>query len=77
MFATSIPSSVSDAETKDLNPSIEERDIDAVRNGIEMQWSNGQAEGRINRLKTLKRAMFGRAGPNLLRARMLPRHHTN
>jgi hypothetical protein len=26
-----------------------------------MQWSNGQAEGQINRLKTLKRAMYGRA----------------
>jgi transposase len=53
------------------------RDIDAVRNAIEMQWSNGQAEGQINRLKTLKRAMYGRAGPNSLRARMLPLHHTN
>ena len=31
----------------------------------------------VNRLKTLKRAMYGRAGPNLLRARMLPLHHTN
>jgi transposase len=39
------------------------RDIDAVSNAIEMQWSNGQAEGQINRLKTLKRAMYGRAGP--------------
>jgi transposase len=35
-------------------------------------WSSGQAEGQINRLKTLKRAMFGRAGIELLRARMLP-----
>jgi transposase len=25
----------------------------------------------------LKRAMYGRAGPNLLRARMLPLHHTD
>lgn len=53
------------------------RDIDAVRNAIELPWSNGQAEGQINRLKTLKRAMYGRAGPNLLRARMLQLHHTN
>lgn len=52
-------------------------DIDAVSNAIEMQWNNGQAEGQINRLKTLKRAMYGRAGSNLLRARMLPLHHTN
>ena len=35
-------------------------------------WSNGQVEGQINRLKTLKRSMYGRAGVELLRARMLP-----
>ena len=33
--------------------------------------SNGQTEGQINRLKTLKRAMYGRAGVDLLRARMM------
>jgi transposase len=48
------------------------RDIDAVRNAITEHWSNGQTEGQINRLKALKRAMHGRAGPELLRARMLP-----
>ncbi len=48
------------------------RDFDAVRNAIAETWSNGQTEGQINRLKTLKRAMYGRAGPELLRARMLP-----
>jgi len=48
------------------------RDIDAVRNAIAEPWSSGQAEGQINRLKTLERAMFGRAGIELLRARMLP-----
>jgi len=47
------------------------RDIDAVRNAITEQWSNGQTKGQINRLKTLKRAMYGRAGPEHLRARML------
>jgi transposase len=56
------------------------RDVDAVRNAIELPWSNGQAEGQINRLKTIKRAMSGRAGSELLRARMLPLnrpdHHT-
>jgi len=35
-------------------------------------WSNGQTEGQINKLKTLKRAMYGRAGLELLRARMTP-----
>ena len=48
------------------------RDVDAVKNAITEKWSNGQAEGQINRLKTLKRAMYGRAGVELLRARMAP-----
>lgn len=47
------------------------RDIDAVSN-IDLPWSNGQAEGQINRLKTIKRAMYGRAGQEFLRARMMP-----
>ena len=48
------------------------RDIDAVRNAVSEIWSNGQTEGQINKLKTLKRSMYGRAGTELLRARMLP-----
>ncbi len=48
------------------------RDFDAVRSAIAEPWSSGQAEDQINRLKTLKRAMFGRARIELLRARMLP-----
>jgi transposase len=48
------------------------RDIEAIRNAIAEPWSSGQAEGQINRLKMLKRAMYGRAGVELLRARMLP-----
>jgi len=47
-------------------------DIGAVRNAMTTPWSNGQTEGQINRLKTLKRAMYGRAHVELLRARMLP-----
>ncbi len=48
------------------------RDLAAVKNAIAEKWSSGQAEGQINRLKTLKRAMYGRASVELLRARMLP-----
>jgi transposase len=48
------------------------QDIDAVRNAILEPWSNGQVEGQINRFKTLKRAMYGRASVELLRARMMP-----
>jgi transposase len=43
-----------------------------VKNAITKGWSNGQTEGPINRLKTLKRSMYGHAGVELLRARMLP-----
>jgi hypothetical protein len=48
------------------------RDIEAVRNAVLEPWSNGQTEGQINRLKTLKRTMYGRAGVDLLRARLMP-----
>ena len=47
------------------------QDIEAVHNAVLEPWSNGQTEGRINRLKMLKRAMNGRAGVNLLRARII------
>lgn len=43
----------------------------AVRNAFSMKWSNGQTEGQVNRLKTIKRQMYGRAKFDLLRARVL------
>jgi transposase len=46
-------------------------DIAAVRAAFSLPWSNGQTEGQINRLKYLKRQMYGRAGLALLRARVL------
>jgi transposase len=52
------------------------RDSEAVKHAIEEPCSSGQAEGQINRLKTLKRAMYGRGGIELLRARMLALDHT-
>ena len=47
------------------------RDWAAVSAGLELSWSNGQTEGQVNRLKLLKRQMFGRAGFDLLRRRLL------
>ncbi|WP_338933141.1 transposase [Streptomyces netropsis] len=47
------------------------RDIDAVRNGLTMPWNSGVVEGHVNRIKMLKRQMFGRAGHRLLRHRIL------
>ena len=48
------------------------RDIEAVKHAGSEPWSSGQAEGQINRLKTLKRAMYGRTSTELLPRRMLP-----
>jgi len=48
------------------------RDLPAVHNALTEPFSNGPVEGHINRLKTLKRQMYGRAGFELLRARLLP-----
>jgi transposase len=47
------------------------RDMSAVENAVEQVWSNGPVEGHINRLKNLKRQMYGRAKFELLRARTL------
>jgi transposase len=43
----------------------------AVRMALELPWSNGQTEGHVNRLKLLKRQMYGRANLDLLRLRVL------
>lgn len=48
-----------------------QHDYDAVKAALTMDWSNGQVEGQVNRLKTVKRQMYGRAGFKLLRKRIL------
>ena len=48
-------------------------DYDAVKAGITLPWSTGPVEGQINRLKMLKRQMFGRANIDLLKQRVLYR----
>ncbi len=47
------------------------RDEAAVRAGLTLPWSNGPVEGHVNRLKWIKRSMFGRAKFDLLKARVL------
>lgn len=47
------------------------KDGAAVRAAMSYAWSNGQVEGKVNRLKMIKRMMFGRAGFALLKARIL------
>ena len=48
-----------------------ERDLDAVTAGLTQPWNSGVVEGHVNRIKMLKRQMFGRAGFELLRKRVL------
>ena len=47
------------------------KDLAAVRAGLTETWSNGPVEGFVHKLKLLKRQGYGRAGFELLRARML------
>ena len=47
------------------------KDFDAVRAAAAHHWSSGQVEGQINRLKLIKRSMYGRGKLDLLRKRML------
>lgn len=48
-----------------------QQDLAAVRNALSSSWSNGQTEGQVNRLKFIKRQMYGRANFDLLRRRVL------
>lgn len=48
-----------------------QKDFLAVKEATVSEWSNGQTEGQVNRLKLLKRQMYGRAKFDLLKARVL------
>jgi hypothetical protein len=50
-----------------------QQDKDAVLAGLTLPWNNGPLEGHVNRLKLIKRSMYGRAKFDLLRLRVL--HH--
>jgi transposase len=47
------------------------RDFDAINAAPRLPWTTSPVEGQISRLKMLKRTMYGRAGSQLLRARVL------
>jgi transposase len=47
------------------------RDFDAVKAALKLPWTTSPVEGQNSRLKMLKRTMYGRAGIELLRARVL------
>lgn len=46
-------------------------DEKAVKNAIDYTQSNGIVEGLVNKLKTIKRTMYGRAGLELLKRKMV------
>ena len=48
-----------------------QRDLAAVTAGLTLPHSSGPVEGQVNRIKMLKRQMFGRASFDLLRTRIL------
>ncbi|MFI8185274.1 transposase [Actinacidiphila glaucinigra] len=66
-----------DAVRQDGLPSLHtlatgiDRDLDAVIAGLTLPWSSGVVEGHANRIKMIKRQMYGRAGFKLLRKRVL------
>lgn len=47
------------------------KDVSAVHAAIVSQWSNGQTEGQITKLKLVKRQMYGRGKLDLLQARLI------
>nr|WP_263480682.1 transposase [Bacillus thuringiensis] len=47
------------------------RDIEAVRNAVTYENNNGLAEGSINKLKLIKRIMYGRYKFSTLRTKIL------
>lgn len=67
---------ISDVHASDLPPLHSfatglQRDRTAVRNGLTLRYSSGPVEGNINRIKMIKRQMYGRAKFDLLRKRIL------
>ncbi|MET7845087.1 ISL3 family transposase [Streptomyces sp. NPDC005356] len=47
------------------------RDLEAVTAGLTLDWSSGSIEGAVNRIKKIKRQLYGRAGFELLRKMIL------
>jgi transposase len=56
---------------KELIPSSPKCRQNPVVAALTYEWNNGRVEGYVNRLKLVKRSMYGRAKPDLLKARML------
>ena len=63
-------------DRRDCKAELQQRSFDDPHRVLlrpeSQKQSNGPVEGHVNRLKTIKRQMYGRAGVELLRARLLP-----
>lgn len=64
---------VTQSPLRDLHPFVKgiKSDIEAVEAGLILPWSNGPVEGKINKLKSIKRSMYGRSAFPLLRQKVL------
>lgn len=64
---------VAQSSLRDLHPFVKgiRSDIEAVEAGLILPWSNGPVEGKINKLKLIKRSMYGRSAFSLLRQKVL------
>ena len=74
--ATALAQWLEEASQSGIGPLVSlaaslKRDLQAVTGALERPWSTGPVEGQNNRLKLIKRQMYGRAGLKLLRARVL------
>jgi transposase len=67
-FAAVASSGLTDLQTFAASLRREEA---ALRNALLLPWSNGMTEGFVNKIKTIKRQMYGRASLDLLRRRVL------
>ena len=59
-----------DTPLRDFASSLR-RDRLAIQAALDLPWTTSPVEGQVNRLKMLKRTMYGRAGFQLLRERVL------
>ena len=57
--------------TRSFRRKSSKKEESAIHAAVVLEWSNGQTEGHVNRLKMLKRQMYGRANLDLLRIRLL------
>ena len=64
---------IRDLNIAELNTYANEisKDIEAIKNGIMLAYNNGLAEGSVNKIKVVKRIMYGRNSFDLLKAKVL------